>query len=72
MYPNPERRSGVRFELARRLQEELGAEAPLLIALTGYGQEADRARTRRAGFAHHLVKPVQLDALALLLAPKLE
>jgi CheY-like chemotaxis protein len=35
----------------------------LLIALTGYGQESDRRRTREAGFHDHLVKPVDIDAL---------
>jgi CheY-like chemotaxis protein len=39
-----------------------------MIALTGWGQEEDRGRTREAGFNHHLVKPVDLDALKLLLA----
>lgn len=56
------------FELARRMQDELGAAAPLLIAVTGYGQAADRERTRRAGFAHHLVKPIELEALGAILA----
>lgn len=46
------------YELAQHLREELGDEAPKLIAMTGYGQEADRERARRAGFASHLVKPV--------------
>ena len=35
----------------------------MLIALTGYGQEEDRRRSREAGFDHHLVKPVDLDRL---------
>ena len=34
-----------------------------LIAVTGYGQESDRRRTREAGFHHHLVKPVDVDAI---------
>jgi len=34
-----------------------------LIALTGYGQESDRQRSREAGFDHHLVKPVDLGML---------
>jgi PAS domain S-box-containing protein len=45
------------YDLARRLQE-LPA-TPRLIAITGYGQEHDRARTKEAGFAAHLIKPVQ-------------
>jgi CheY-like chemotaxis protein len=38
-----------------------------LIAVTGYGQAADRDRSRQSGFDAHLVKPVDLDALAELL-----
>jgi signal transduction histidine kinase len=51
------------YELAGRLRQELGENAPKLIAVTGYGQERDRARTREAGFIAHLVKPVGLDDL---------
>jgi PAS domain S-box-containing protein len=54
------------YELARRLRDQLGA-GPRLIAATGYGQDADRARARDAGFDHHLVKPILLDALLALL-----
>jgi len=39
-----------------------------LIAITGYGQEADRARTAAAGFDHHFVKPVDMQALLAVLA----
>ena len=46
------------YELAQHLREELGADAPKMIAMTGYGQEADRERAMKAGFAVHLVKPV--------------
>jgi signal transduction histidine kinase/CheY-like chemotaxis protein len=45
------------YEVARRLRVK-GGEAPaLLIALTGYGQKEDRARSSEAGFDHHFVKP---------------
>ncbi|HEY3821108.1 MAG TPA: response regulator [Polyangiaceae bacterium] len=37
---------------------------PLMVALTGWGMEGDRARTGEAGFDHHLVKPVELDQLS--------
>ncbi|HTB56740.1 MAG TPA: ATP-binding protein [Polyangia bacterium] len=47
------------YELAGRLRAELGKELPRLIALTGYGQESDRARAKQAGFAVHLTKPVE-------------
>jgi PAS domain S-box-containing protein len=43
-------------------QREWGRRA-LFVALTGWGQEDDRARSRAAGFDHHLVKPVTTDAL---------
>jgi CheY-like chemotaxis protein len=38
-----------------------------VVALTGWGHEEDRRRTRDCGFDHHLVKPVELDALQELL-----
>ena len=38
-----------------------------LIAVTGYGQEQDRQRTADAGFAAHLVKPVDIEALRSLI-----
>jgi CheY-like chemotaxis protein len=45
------------YEVARRLRLK-GSQAPaLLIALTGYGQKEDRARSTEAGFDHHFVKP---------------
>jgi CheY-like chemotaxis protein len=56
------------YELARKLREQLGHEQLRLIAVTGYGQETDRARAREVGFDHHLVKPIALDMLVPLLA----
>jgi CheY-like chemotaxis protein len=38
-----------------------------MVALTGWGQEGDRERTREVGFNHHLVKPVELDKLRTML-----
>jgi signal transduction histidine kinase/ActR/RegA family two-component response regulator len=56
------------YELARQIrQEDWGREA-LLIAVTGWGQQEDRERSRAAGFDHHLTKPVDPDALQGLLA----
>jgi signal transduction histidine kinase len=55
------------YEVAGRLRATPGLERVTLIALTGYGQEADRQRSRLAGFDHHLVKPVDLDGLRALL-----
>jgi CheY-like chemotaxis protein len=41
---------------------------PLLIALTGWGQDEDRRRSQETGFDAHLVKPVDIGVLALLVA----
>jgi CheY-like chemotaxis protein len=48
------------YELARQLSEHPRLRGIRLIALTGYGQEQDRTRSRDAGFVGHLVKPVDL------------
>jgi signal transduction histidine kinase/methanogenic corrinoid protein MtbC1/ActR/RegA family two-component response regulator len=56
------------YEVARRLRERPGPGQAVLVALTGWGQEEDRRRSREAGFDHHLVKPVELSALQKLLA----
>jgi signal transduction histidine kinase/CheY-like chemotaxis protein len=55
------------YELARKLRELPGGDKLRLIAVTGYGQETDRMRAHEAGFDHHMVKPVALDALLPLL-----
>jgi signal transduction histidine kinase len=52
------------YALAAELRARLGARTPLLVALTGYGQPEDRARSRAAGFDAHLVKPVSMDDIA--------
>ncbi len=55
------------YELAKRLREREAARADgrrmRLIAVTGYGLDADRLRSVEAGMDVHLVKPVDLDAL---------
>lgn len=56
------------FETARQIQARCSAAPIPVIALTGLGQEQDRARTRDAGFAAHLVKPVDLALLEQTLA----
>jgi PAS domain S-box-containing protein len=56
------------YDLAPRLRGEPGLEKVMLVALTGFGQEEDRRRTREAGFNAHLVKPVDLDSLLAVLA----
>jgi PAS domain S-box-containing protein len=52
------------YDLASRLRERLPARSCRFIALTGYGQEADRGRSQAAGFERHLVKPVDPEAVA--------
>jgi len=56
------------YELARRLRAQPATSDAVLIALTGYGQTQDREHSERAGFDHHLVKPVEIERLSALLA----
>jgi CheY-like chemotaxis protein len=55
------------YELARRLRALPGYAGAALVALTGYGQASDRASSRAAGFAEHLVKPVDIARLRAIL-----
>jgi CheY-like chemotaxis protein len=54
------------YTLGRELRARMGGAAPDLIALTGYGQEQDQRRSAEAGFAAHLVKPVDAEKLTRL------
>jgi signal transduction histidine kinase/DNA-binding response OmpR family regulator len=56
------------YEVARRLRARSNLGELLVVALSGYGQPDDRSRSRAAGFDHHLVKPVDPDALEELMA----
>ena len=56
------------FDVCRRIRSTAMGTPPLVVALTGWGQESDRQKSRDSGFDHHLVKPVDYDALADLLA----
>ena len=58
------------YEFARQLRRTRPS-GPRLVAITGYGQPSDRARSRDAGFVAHLVKPVDIDTLLPLLEPTL-
>ena len=51
------------FEVAQRLKALPEREGLEVVAITGYGQDIDRQRTRDSGFDEHMVKPVRLDAL---------
>jgi PAS domain S-box-containing protein len=51
------------YELARAMRASPAAAGARLYAVSGYGQERDRARTKDAGFDAHFVKPVDLDAI---------
>jgi two-component system, chemotaxis family, CheB/CheR fusion protein len=55
------------YAVARRMREESALEGAVLVALTGYGMESDRQRSREAGFDHHLVKPADQAALQKIL-----
>ncbi len=54
------------YAVARRIREEWPDTR--LVAVSGYGQEQDRRRAREAGFDHHLLKPLDYDALHAVLA----
>jgi signal transduction histidine kinase len=55
-------------EVARHVRQVPEFRGVLLIAMTGWGQEEDRRRSKAAGFDHHLVKPADADALQALLS----
>jgi signal transduction histidine kinase len=56
------------YEAARRIRTRLPGHRPMLIALTGWGQYADKARATEAGFDVHFVKPLRIDELLGCLA----
>ncbi len=56
------------YEAARRIREHAAGARMVLCALTGWGQDGDRLKSRDAGFDHHLVKPVDPTVLERLLA----
>jgi len=55
------------FEVARRIRQRPWGRQVMLIALSGWGQDEDRMRSREAGFDLHLVKPVDSQALLKIL-----
>jgi CheY-like chemotaxis protein len=56
------------LQVARRIRQEPGLRNVLLIALTGYGRDADKQATRDAGFDYHLAKPVAYKTIESTLA----
>ena len=58
------------YEAARMIRQQAGGDSPLLIAVTGWGHDENRLRTKEAGFDYHLVKPVEPAVLTKLLAER--
>jgi PAS domain S-box-containing protein len=56
------------YEVCRRLRQKPWGKDLMLVAVTGWGQDVDRKRSREAGFDTHIVKPVDPDALLRLLS----
>ena len=56
------------YVAARRVRQSDWGRDVLLVAVTGWGQQADRVASEQVGFDHHLVKPVELDAVQSLIA----
>jgi CheY-like chemotaxis protein len=57
------------FAVATELRKE-GLGGRMLVALTGYGEQQDKDRAQKAGFDHHLTKPIDPDTLQKLLVRK--
>lgn len=60
------------YEVARRIRGQPGGERIILVAITGWGREEDRQKSKETGFNSHMVKPVDHAVLARLLAKSLE
>lgn len=56
------------YEVAKRIRQDPVLKDVVLVALTGYGQEADRQISMQAGFNFHLTKPARLEQLQQILA----
>jgi CheY-like chemotaxis protein len=51
------------LRVARQLREQSETQDSLIVAITGFGREEDRERTKEAGFDLHLVKPAENSAV---------
>jgi CheY-like chemotaxis protein len=58
------------YEVAKRLRGDPVTADALVIAVSGYGQDSDRQRSREAGFDQHLTKPVDYDELRGLISAR--
>lgn len=56
------------YEVAKQLRQHAALNAMVLVALTGYGRESDRQRSRNSGFSYHLVKPAKVREVEEILA----
>jgi CheY-like chemotaxis protein len=56
------------YEVAKRIRQQPDLNNVVLVALTGYGQEADRQTSLQAGFNQHLIEPARFDQLQQILA----
>jgi CheY-like chemotaxis protein len=55
------------YEIARQVRQSSFGQAVTLIAVTGWGQDGDKARALAAGFNHHFTKPIEPDRLTELM-----
>jgi two-component system CheB/CheR fusion protein len=56
------------YEIAKRVRARYSPAELVLVAMTGYGQQTDRERSKAAGFDHHLVKPAAFEEIETILA----
>ena len=56
------------YEAATKIRQQNSGKRPLIVALTGWGQQSDRQRSAAVGIDHHLVKPLDLAELRRILA----
>jgi DNA-binding response OmpR family regulator len=55
------------YEVAKRLRGKLWDDSVTLVAITGWGRDQDKQAAIEAGFDHHFIKPMDIDALTTLL-----
>jgi DNA-binding response OmpR family regulator len=55
------------YDIARTIREESRGRRPVIVAITGWGQDEDKRTSADAGFDHHLVKPVDITVLLKLI-----